>query len=177
MPGSPSARELGLGHVTLRAIPRPVALIVAGAGPGRPNVGALVPACTTWLREDATSSLVTGSPDPVGEAALFLGLLPLRVGTFRLSTCPLIKGDPSWPDAMPNVAPPSARKPAASMPIVNPNAAAIDVHSDNHVVCVPADRDTKNVRTFGANSCDQLQSCRTGRPVPTSEFDEPWRGK
>ncbi|MGB2610765.1 MAG: hypothetical protein ACXWPK_11385 [Isosphaeraceae bacterium] len=72
---------------------------------------------------------------------------------------------------------PSARKPAASMPIVNPNAAAIDVHSDNHVVCVPADRDTKNVRTFGANSCDQLQSCRTGRPVPTSEFDEPWRGK
>ena len=52
---------------------------------------------------------------------------------------------------------PSARKPAASMPIVNPNAAAIDVHSDNHVVCVPADRDTKNVRTFGANSCDLLQ--------------------
>ena len=71
----------------------------------------------------------------------------------------------------------STRKLAASMPIVNPNAAAIDVHSDNHVVCVPADRDTKNVRTFGANSCDQLQSCRTGRPVPTSEFDEPWRGK
>ena len=37
------------------------------------------------------------------------------------------------------------------------NAAGIDVHSDNHVVCVPADRDTKNVRTFGANSCDLLQ--------------------
>jgi len=51
----------------------------------------------------------------------------------------------------------SAHKLAASMPIVNPNAAAIDVHSDNHVVCVPADRDTKNVRTFGANSCDLLQ--------------------
>lgn len=72
---------------------------------------------------------------------------------------------------------PSARKLAASMPIVNPNAAAIDVHSDKHVVCVPADRAMPNVRTFGANSCDQLQSCRTGRPVPTSEFDEPWRGK
>ncbi len=43
------------------------------------------------------------------------------------------------------------------MPIVNPDAAAIDVHSDNHVVCVPADRDTPNVRTFGANSCDLLQ--------------------
>ena len=34
---------------------------------------------------------------------------------------------------------PSARKPAGLLPIVNPNAAAIDVHSDNHVVCVPAD--------------------------------------
>jgi transposase len=52
---------------------------------------------------------------------------------------------------------PSARKLATSMPIVNRNAAAIDVHSDNHVVCVPADRATPNVRTFGANSCDLLQ--------------------
>ena len=52
---------------------------------------------------------------------------------------------------------PSTRTPTASMPIVNPNAAAIDVHADNHVVCVPADRDTPNVRTFGANSCDLLQ--------------------
>jgi transposase len=43
------------------------------------------------------------------------------------------------------------------MPIVNRSAAAIDVHSDNHVVCVPADRATPNVRTFGANSCDLLQ--------------------
>lgn len=52
---------------------------------------------------------------------------------------------------------PSAHKLAASMPIVNPNAAAIDVHSDKHVVCVPADRAMPNVRTFGANSCDLLQ--------------------
>ena len=29
---------------------------------------------------------------------------------------------------------PSARKPAGSLLITNPNAAAIDVHSDNHVV-------------------------------------------
>jgi transposase len=43
------------------------------------------------------------------------------------------------------------------MPIVHPDAAAIDVHSDNHVVCVPADRGTPNVRTFGADSCDLLQ--------------------
>jgi transposase len=53
--------------------------------------------------------------------------------------------------------PPSARRQAASMPILNPNAAAIDVHADNHVVCVPADRATPNVRTFAANSCDLLQ--------------------
>ena len=52
---------------------------------------------------------------------------------------------------------PAARQPAGSLPIVNPNAAAIDVHSDNHVVCVPADRATPNVRTLGANSCDLLQ--------------------
>src|SRR6516165_9717285 len=52
---------------------------------------------------------------------------------------------------------PAARQPAGSLPIVNPNAAAVDVHSDNHVVCVPAERTTPNVRTFGANSCDLLQ--------------------
>ncbi len=51
---------------------------------------------------------------------------------------------------------PSAHKLAASMPIVNPNAAAIDVHWDQHVVCVPADRAMPHVRTFGANSCDLL---------------------
>lgn len=34
----------------------------------------------------------------------------------------------------------SAAAPRAPLAIVNPNAAAIDVHTDNHVVCVPADR-------------------------------------
>ena len=52
---------------------------------------------------------------------------------------------------------PSARKTDAPMPIVNPNAAAVDVHSGNHVVCVPADRAADDVRTFGANSCDLLR--------------------
>jgi len=42
----------------------------------------------------------------------------------------------------------------APMGIINPNAAGIDVHSDNHVVCVPADRDPQPVRTFGANTAD-----------------------
>ncbi len=105
VPGSPTALELGFIHVTLHTVALPVTLIVVDAVLGPPNVGALVPALTTWLREDATSSLVTGSPDPVGESAFLLGLLPLRVGMYWLSTCPLIKGDPSWPDAMPNVAP------------------------------------------------------------------------
>jgi transposase len=49
--------------------------------------------------------------------------------------------------------------------ILNPNAAGIDVHSDIHYVCVPADRDPQPVRSFGANSCDLaaiadwLQAC------------------
>lgn len=59
------------------------------------------------------------------------------------------------------------RRPRAqptSMTVINPNAAGIDVHSDMHMVCVPADRvaspESKagglppNVRRFGANSCD-----------------------
>ena len=50
------------------------------------------------------------------------------------------------------------------MTIINPNAAGIDVHSDMHMVCVPADRvstteaeaskSPAHVRRFGANSCD-----------------------
>ena len=57
------------------------------------------------------------------------------------------------------------RERAPEMTLLNPNAAGIDVHSDMHMVCVPADRvvpqgqDTAealpaNVRRFGANSCD-----------------------
>lgn len=51
----------------------------------------------------------------------------------------------------------AARSPDASMPVVNRDAAAIDVHCDNHVVCVPADRAADHVRTFGADSCDLLE--------------------
>jgi len=38
--------------------------------------------------------------------------------------------------------------------IVNPNAAGIDVSSKDYVVSVPADRDKKHIRTFGAFTCD-----------------------
>jgi transposase len=51
------------------------------------------------------------------------------------------------------------------MTVVHPNAAGIDVHSDMHMVCVPAQHASSsvasepdglpaNVRRFGANSCD-----------------------
>lgn len=38
--------------------------------------------------------------------------------------------------------------------IINPNAAGIDISSKDYVVSVPKDRDTKNIRTFGAFTCD-----------------------
>ena len=58
--------------------------------------------------------------------------------------------------------------PASSAPlsVVNPDAAGIDVHSDMHMVCVPADRDADPVRQFGANTADLqeiaawLKKCR-----------------
>jgi transposase len=68
-----------------------------------------------------------------------------------------------------NTPPPSAsrppRAPAPTLPVLNPQAAGIDVHSDMHMVCVPADGLSApaesasaglpaNVRKFGANSCD-----------------------
>jgi transposase len=40
--------------------------------------------------------------------------------------------------------------PAATLPVIHPHAAAVDVHSDNHVACIGPDR----VRTFGAYSAD-----------------------
>jgi transposase len=43
---------------------------------------------------------------------------------------------------------------SAALSVVNPDAAGIDVHSDMHMVCVPADRDANPVRQFGANTVD-----------------------
>jgi transposase len=42
----------------------------------------------------------------------------------------------------------------APMPLINPNAAGIDVHSNMHMVCVPADRDPNPVRQFAAHTAD-----------------------
>jgi transposase len=46
--------------------------------------------------------------------------------------------------------------PASSpeLSLVNPDAAGIDVHSNMHMVCVPAGRDANPVRQFGANTAD-----------------------
>lgn len=60
-----------------------------------------------------------------------------------------------------------SRESAPVMTILNPNAAGIDVHSDMHMVCVPAQTVESSapseagglpahVRRFGANSCDLL---------------------
>ena len=55
---------------------------------------------------------------------------------------------------------------AAALQVINPDAAGIDVHSDMHMVCVPADRDANPVRQFGANTADLqeivawLKQCR-----------------
>jgi transposase len=55
---------------------------------------------------------------------------------------------------------------SAGLSVVNPDAAGIDVHSDMHMVCVPAGRDANPVRQFGANTVDLqeivawLKNCR-----------------
>ena len=52
---------------------------------------------------------------------------------------------------------PAARAPRdkpVPLTVQHPHAAGIDVHSDMHMVCVPADRDPQPVRRFGANTCD-----------------------
>ncbi|SHG02330.1 Transposase IS116/IS110/IS902 family protein [Bacteroides faecichinchillae] len=44
--------------------------------------------------------------------------------------------------------------------IINPNAAGIDISSKDYVVSVPMDRDKKNIRTFGAFTCDLKEIAR-----------------
>jgi transposase len=54
----------------------------------------------------------------------------------------------------------------APLQLINRDAAGIDVHSNMHMVCVPADRDPSPVRQFGANTADLhaivawLKKCR-----------------
>jgi transposase len=75
------------------------------------------------------------------------------------------KVKPAKADSRPKIASSPASAPAVALAVLNPNAAGIDVHSDMHMVCVPADRGLPavagaaqdlpaNIRKFGANSCD-----------------------
>ena len=46
------------------------------------------------------------------------------------------------------------RKSTVNLPLVNPNAAGIDVGDTIHAVAVPEDRDPEPVRSFGTMTCD-----------------------
>ena len=46
------------------------------------------------------------------------------------------------------------RKKSVNLPLVNPNAAGIDIGDTIHAVAVPEGRDSSNVRTFGAMTVD-----------------------
>jgi transposase len=91
-----------------------------------------------------------------------------------LSFHPIIR-DPETPMVIPNQEPNKPGKPKKStkrnqryarshrvpvpdspvaLPVVHPHAAGIDVHSDMHMVCVPADSAADRVRQFGANTAD-----------------------
>ncbi|HKG67558.1 MAG TPA: IS110 family transposase [Segetibacter sp.] len=48
----------------------------------------------------------------------------------------------------------SPKKNVVNMPLVNPNAAGIDIGDTIHAVAVPVDRDEVNVKSFGAMTCD-----------------------
>jgi transposase len=72
---------------------------------------------------------------------------------------------PASAKAAPKLSRPPSDQPAV-LTVLHPNAAGVDVHSDMHMVCVPADRSAPvegqpeglpaNVRRFEANSCDLM---------------------
>src|SRR5690554_1688945 len=49
---------------------------------------------------------------------------------------------------------PSKKESMVNLPLVNPNAAGIDVGDTIHAVAVPEGRDELRVRTFGTMTCD-----------------------
>src|SRR5262245_25598725 len=104
--------------------------------------------------------------DPVGETALstplpaHVGLLPQRVAD-TMSRHNRSRGPATRVQPVPRPRPP--REAAPALTVLRPNAAGIDVHSDMHMVCVPAASVSPatgdgglpaHVRRFGANSCD-----------------------
>ena len=53
-----------------------------------------------------------------------------------------------------------------NLPVLNPNAAGLDIASDEIMACVPSDRDEHNIQAFGTFTCDLhaladwLKKCR-----------------
>src|SRR5439155_8271774 len=137
---------------------------------GRHGTGALCPSCNL-AREAATLSLATRSGhnrcvDPVGETAFLCPLLA-HAGCLHptLRKVADTMSRRKRPDKSQSKALRPLREQAPILTILNPNAAGIDVHSDMHMVCVPAASVLPsasseagglpaNVRRFGANSCD-----------------------
>lgn len=85
---------------------------------------------------------------------------PHRLRFPLLRVVDVMSSHKNTPPPDPKLRPP--RESAAALTVLHPNAAGIDVHSDMHMVCVPADRvptvdsgeTPAHVRRFGANSCD-----------------------
>jgi len=61
---------------------------------------------------------------------------------------------PKLSQGVPKPASLAPREKPVTLSVQHPHAAGIDVHSDMHMVCVPADSDPEPVRRFGANTCD-----------------------
>jgi transposase len=74
---------------------------------------------------------------------------PKRSGKGKTPTQPKKPPERSLPIPVPTS--------TAGLNVTNPDAAGIDVHSNMHMVCVPADRDASPVRQFGANTADLQQ--------------------
>jgi transposase len=110
--------------------------------------------------------------DPVGETSIVSGiplvarcLMAFTFRTRKPETSMVVPSqEPKKPtnpkkSAKPSKSPRRSRPvpvptSAAALNVINPDAAGIDVHSNMHMVCVPADRDANPVRQFGANTAD-----------------------
>ncbi len=46
------------------------------------------------------------------------------------------------------------KSPSSNLPLINPNAAGIDIGADRHWVSVPVDREKDSVRSFGCFTAD-----------------------
>ena len=102
------------------------------------------------------------APIPLGKLHFFVPSRPAPVIPFPHTVADTMSRHNRRPEktAVPKTRPPRGTAPALT--VLKPHAAGIDVHSDMHMVCVPAtgvppannDGLPANVRRFGANSCD-----------------------